>query len=96
MKPTMNVWIELQEPDENYTGKEIADAATRMIRRLGSERGYFQFSPTKMKGCHYRYIAGSEGGITPLADNGKWFNLGYFGRKPAEDQSIVEVIGEIS
>lgn len=96
MKPTMNVWIELQEPDENYTGKEIADAATRMIRRLGSERGYFQFSPTKMKGCHYRYIAGPEGGITPLADNGKWFNLEYFGRELVADKSVVDVIGEIS
>ena len=45
MKPTMNVWIELQEPDENYTGKEIADNANRMLIRLGSERGDFQFSP---------------------------------------------------
>ena len=90
-KPTMNVWVELQEPDENYNGEEIAEHATRMIRRLGSENGYFQFSPNKMQGCHYRYIAGSEGGITPLEDNGKWFNLEYFGR-----DDTVEVIGTIS
>ena len=90
MKPTMNVWIELQEPDENYTGKEIADNANRMIKRLGSERGHFQFSPIKANGCHYRYIDGPEGGITSLQDNGKWFNLEYFGRE------LVAIEGTIS
>ena len=29
-KPTMNVWVELQEPDENYNGEEIAEHATRI------------------------------------------------------------------
>ena len=83
---TMDVWIELQEPDENYTGDEICDRANKMLKRLGGGEGYFQFSPIKQRGCHYRYIDGPMGGITNLEDNGRWFNLNYFGREKEEDE----------
>ena len=84
MKPTMNVWIELQKPDENYTGKEIADNANRMLKRLGVNDGKFQYNDPKYKSSNYMgclYIYNSDVGISGLEDNGRWFNLDYFGRE---------------
>jgi|TARA_R110000824_G_C14846578_1_gene639629 hypothetical protein len=84
MKPTMNVWIELQKPDENYTGKEIADNANRMLKRLGVNDGKFQYNDPKYKSSNYMgclYIYNSDVGISGLEDNGRWFNLAYFGRE---------------
>ena len=87
MKSTMNVWIELQEPDENYTGKEICDRANKMLCRLGVESGNFRYFE---KDRQYKYVGTGMGGITTLTDNGKWFNLEYFGR------DLVEIEGTIS
>ena len=80
----MNVWIELQKPDENYTGKEIADNANRMLKRLGVNDGKFQYNDPKYKSSNYMgclYIYNSDVGISGLEDNGRWFNLAYFGRE---------------
>ena len=37
----MGVWIELQEPSEEYTAQEICDNANKMLNKLGVEGNRF-------------------------------------------------------
>jgi hypothetical protein len=90
---TMNVWIELQKPDENYTGHDICDRANKMLKRLGVNDGKFQYNDPKYKSTQYGgcyYIYNNDIGLSGLEDNGRWFNLSYFGR------DFVNVEGTIS
>ena len=91
----MKVWIELPEPVEaGFTGEEICDKANKMLRRLGVSYGKFTYSNERTTGKwiagHYKYVGTGMGSATTLKDNGKWFNLDYFGR------DNIEIVGEIS
>ena len=39
---TMGVWIELQEPSDEYTAQEIVDNANKMLNKLGINGNRFQ------------------------------------------------------
>ena len=95
---TMDVWIELQKPDQHYTGHEICDRANKMLKRLGVNDGKFQYNDPKYKSTQYGgclYIYNNDCGISGLEDNGRWFNLNYFGRDFVENFSV-EIEGTIS
>tara|TARA_R110000822_G_scaffold222222_10_gene355736 strand:+ start:252 stop:503 length:252 start_codon:yes stop_codon:yes gene_type:complete len=81
MIKTMNFWVELQEPDKNYTGEQICESANRMLKRLGAEDTKFLFNKNQKgtNACHYRLKEGNI--ITTLQDHGTWLNLEYCGRE---------------
>ena len=89
---TMDVWIELQKPDQHYTGHDICDRANKMLKRLGVNDGRFQYNDPKYKSTQYGgcfYIYNSDVGISGLEDNGRWFNLSYFGRDHIEIEGTI-------
>ena len=93
MTKMMKVWIELPEPVEaGYTGEEICKRENEMLVRLSSTNGEFSYSNERLVGKWIKghYIFTAEFGKTSLKDNGRWFNLDYFGR------NNIEIIGEIS
>ena len=50
---TMGVWIELQEPSDEYTAQEICDNANKMLNKLGVEGNRFQVNKERKYGVHY-------------------------------------------
>ena len=47
---TMGVWIELQEPSEEYTAQEIVDNANKMLNKLGVDGNRFQVNKERKYG----------------------------------------------
>ena len=75
----MKVWIEVQDPTDENSAKDICDKANAMMNKLGV--AHKVFAPNTLN-RHSDYIAwdSPEGGFTCLEDNGKWFNLEYLGK----------------
>lgn len=75
------VWIELEAHNDDAVNVARAEMATAMLRRLSDhpagERGpEFFWNETKQCYC----IADASGAYQECADNGHWFNLGFYGR----------------
>lgn len=75
------VWIELEKPAK-LTQKQRDDIiakANRMVRRLAAPDGVVGRFSWDSKRAQYAYE--TDSGYETLGDNGKWFNLDYFGRE---------------
>jgi hypothetical protein len=73
------VWIEL----ERGTPEEMnlrANLANNMLARLRGDVGVAIVSEFSVHGGTYHY-GDITSGTEELADNGKWFNLDFMGRK---------------
>jgi len=81
---TMGVWIELQEPSEEYTAQEIVDNANKMLNKLGVEGRRFEVSKDRKYGCHYLHVQ-SDGQFSCLRSHGYWFNLEYLAKENNND-----------
>jgi hypothetical protein len=74
---TMGVWIELQEPSDEYTAQEIVDNANKMLNK-------FAVSKDRKYGVHYLHVQ-SDGQFSYLEDRGHWFNLEFLARENNND-----------
>jgi|TARA_B110000259_G_scaffold53670_2_gene63226 hypothetical protein len=81
MKKTMDVWIELQKPDEQYTAEEICDNANKMLNKLGISHKAFIPNKGRKYGVDYIHQQGNDGSFTYMEDNGHWFNLEYLAKE---------------
>ena len=70
------VWIELERPSHEHSqevGKQRADLANKLLRKLGVNFDVFYWWPDERK--YSRVIEPSSGAFVWLTDNGDWFNL---------------------
>ena len=81
---TMGVWIELQEPSDEYTAQEICDNANKMLNKLGVEGNRFQVNKERKYGTHYLHVQ-SDGQFSYCEDHGHWFNLEYLAKENNND-----------
>ena len=83
---TMGVWIELQEPSDEYTAQEIVDNANKMLNKLGINGNRFAVSKDRntVYGVHYLHVQ-SDGQFSYLESNGHWFNLEYLAKENNND-----------
>jgi|TARA_R100001530_G_C4189740_1_gene121815 phosphoglucomutase len=71
----MKVWIELEVDD---SPEKTAEAANRMMRRLGFDYDVFWWHEKEGSFCGNQSAAGN---YHVLEDNGEWFNLEWLGRE---------------
>ena len=81
---TMGVWIELQEPSDEYTAQEIVDNANKMLNKLGINGNRFAVSKDRKYGVHYLHVQ-SDGQFSYCEDHGHWFNLEYLAKENNND-----------
>jgi hypothetical protein len=77
---TMGVWIELQEPSDEYTAQEIVDNANKMLNKLGINGNRFAVSKERKYGTHYLHVQ-SDGQFSYMESHGHWFNLEYLAKE---------------
>ncbi len=91
------VWIEIEHPSMDMgqpcdlsqeeldrIGTERAEAATRMLRRLGILEGYsgkIVFWDTSEKHKGYAWTVDTGGSFLWATAHGHWYNLDWLGRK---------------
>lgn len=80
-KTQPRVWIELEKPESIEHGKQLAEMATRMLRRLGIAESSIRYGENHKGVACYRYQHDIAGTYSELADRGQWFNLEYLGRE---------------
>jgi len=77
---TMGVWIELQEPSDEYTAQEIVDNANKMLNKLGVKGNRFAVNKERKYGTHYLHVQG-DGQFSYCEDHGHWFNLEFLAKE---------------
>ena len=77
MNTNNRVWIELELPEPGHPeqGHSRAEAATRMLNKLGVTRGEYSVVWFDESKGLYAFCQDSAGTFTWSSDHGQWFNL---------------------
>lgn len=77
------IWIELERPEtvgDHATGHARAALASAMLQRLGADPKQVWWHEKHHRYC---FVIDGAGSYTEAEDNGRWFNLDFFGRDVA-------------
>lgn len=74
------IWIELDKPRDAQHAEQICKLANRMLQRLCKPEDADSLPTFDYDAKQFKFTYGGPMGHELLSDNGKWFNLDFFGR----------------
>jgi len=77
MNTENRVWIELELPplEDPELGEKRADTASKMLKKLGVDRGEYPAVWFDKKKHQYAFVVNSIGNFFWASDHGHWFDL---------------------
>ncbi len=82
MSTKNRVWIELELPaaGEPAVGHDRAKALSRVLAKLGVDRGSYDPVWFDEKKWRYAFVESAAGSFYWASDHGEWFNLDYLAK----------------